>query len=150
MPGFGIGADLTAEYLSEVKSGIFRRMLITFLVCYVVLFILICIVSGGFSRRTIHLTNVAHKIGDGNYDQNLDDLSQPILEDELTQLANIFKAMVEKVRTREFRLKKEVSELRIEIDESRRLKAMKEFEDNDFFRNLTEKTQTIRNRDLEK
>lgn len=146
VPGFGIGADLTAEYLREIKSGIFRRMLITFLVCYVILFILICIISDSFTRRTINLANVAHEIGDGNYDQNLDEFSQPLLEDEITQLANIFKAMIDKIKNREFKLKQQVSELRIEIDENRRLREVKEITDNDFFKELTEKAKSIRNR----
>lgn len=146
VPGFGIGADLTAEYLSEIKSGIFRRMLITFLVCYIILFILVCIVADSVTRRTINLTNVAHEIGDGNYEQDLDSFSKPMIEDEITQLANIFKAMVDKVRTREFKLKQQVSDLRIEIDEKRRLEEVREITDNDFFKELTEKAKLIRNR----
>lgn len=146
VPGYGIGADLTAEYLDDVKSGIFRRMLITFLVCYVILFLLICIVADSFTRRTINLTHVAHEIGDGKYDQDLKDFSQPLLEDEITQLANIFQSMVAKVSTREFKLKQQVSNLCIEIDENRRLEEVKEITDNDFFKDLTEKAKLIRQR----
>lgn len=146
VPGVGIGADLTAEYLREIKSGIFRRMLITFLVCYLILFILICIVADNLTRRTISLANVANEIGDGNYEHNLDEFSQPLLEDEITQLANMFKAMMDKVKNREFTLKKQVSDLRIEIDEQRRSEEVKEITDNDFFKELTEKAKLIRNR----
>lgn len=146
VPGFGIGADLTAEYLDDIKSGIFRRMLITFLVCYTFLFILICVVADSVTRRTIKLTSAAHEIGDGNYDQDLDEFSEPMLEDEITQLASIFKAMVDKVRTREFKLKQQVSALRIEIDEKRRLEEVREITDNDFFKELTEKAKLIRKR----
>jgi HAMP domain-containing protein len=146
VPGVGIGADLTAEYLSEIKSGILRRMLITFAIFYILLFLLICIVAEGLTRPTINLAQAANEIGEGNYEQDLSGFSKSFIEDEITQLADIFKAMVDKVRTREFKLKQQVSELKIEIDEKRRHEEVKEITDNDFFKELTEKAKLIRGR----
>lgn len=145
VPGYGIGADLTAEYLEDIKSGIFRRMLITFLVCYAILFILIFIVADSFTRRTIDLANAAYEIDDDSYDEDLLEFSRPLIEDEITQLAYIFKDMVDRVKAREFSLKQQVSDLRIEIDEKKRLEEFQEITDNDLFKRLTEKSKIIHN-----
>jgi HAMP domain-containing protein len=146
VPGVGIGADLTAEYLGKIRSGILRRMIITFAIFYILLFLLVYIVAERFTRPTINLAQAANAIGEGDYYHDLSSLPKSKVDDEITQLANVFKAMVEKVRTREFKLKQQVSELRIEIDEKRRLEEVREITDNDFFRELLEKAKTIRHR----
>lgn len=146
VPGVGIGADLTAEYLGVIKSGILRRMIITFAIFYILLFVLIYIASERFTRPTINLAQAAGEIGEGNYEHDLSNLPKSLIEDEITQLADVFRGMVEKVRTREQKLKQQVSELRIEIDEKRRLEEVKEITDNDFFKELIEKAKTIRHR----
>lgn len=146
VPGFGIGADLTAEYLGEIKSGIFRRMLITFLVCYVILFILVYIMTDSVIRCTINLTKAVHEIEDGNYPQDLNEVPHPFIEDEITQLATIFRAMLDQVKVREFRLKEQVSALRTEINEKSHIEEAKDMADNDFFKELTEKAKIIRDR----
>ncbi|WOD37063.1 hypothetical protein [Nodosilinea sp. E11] len=142
--GVGIGADLTAEYLSDIKRGILQRMIWTFIICYIILFTLIYIMSDGFTRRAINLAQAANKISEGNYEQDLLGNSKVVIEDEITQLADIFKVMLDKVRTREFKLKQQVSDLKIEIDGKKRLEAVKEITDNDFFKELTEKAKAIR------
>jgi hypothetical protein len=43
-------------------------------------------------------------------------------------------------------LKQQVSNLRIEIDEKKRLEEVQEITDNDFFKDLTEKAKLIRQR----
>lgn len=142
--GVGIGADLTAEYLSGIKRDILQQMIWTFVICYIILFALIYIVSDGLTRRAINLAQAANKISEGNYEQDLSGYSKVLIKDEITQLADIFEVMVDRVRTREFKLKQQVSDLKIEIDEKKRLEAVKEITDNDFFKDLTEKAKSIR------
>lgn len=66
--------------------------------------------------------------------------------DELGQLARIFQKMAEQVYLREQRLKQQVQELKIEIDEAKRQKQVKEIVETDFFQDLMGKAQTLRQR----
>jgi len=66
--------------------------------------------------------------------------------DELGQLARIFQKMAQQVHLREQRLKQQVQELKIEIDEAKRQKQVKEIVETDFFQDLVGKAQTLRQR----
>ncbi len=66
--------------------------------------------------------------------------------DEIGQLARVFKKMAHEVYSREQRLKQQVRELRIEVDESKRKKQVKEIVETDFFQDLTLKAQALRKR----
>lgn len=64
--------------------------------------------------------------------------------DALGQLARTFVRMAREVRAREERLKAEVRELRIEIDEARQAKRVAEITDTDYFRNLRARAADLR------
>lgn len=66
--------------------------------------------------------------------------------DELGQLARIFQKMAQQVYLREQRLKQQVQELKIEIDEAKRQKQVKEIVETDFFQDLVGKAHTLRQR----
>ena len=66
--------------------------------------------------------------------------------DEIGQLARVFAQMAQQVYSREQRLKQQVRDLRIEIDEAKRQKQVKEIVETDFFQDLTAKAQVLRNR----
>ncbi|WP_017299049.1 HAMP domain-containing protein [Nodosilinea nodulosa] len=66
--------------------------------------------------------------------------------DEIGQLARVFDRMAQQVYTREQKLKQQVRDLRIEIDETKRKKQVKEIVETDFFQDLTAKAQKLRNR----
>jgi len=63
---------------------------------------------------------------------------------ELKQLARVFQNMVRQVYAREEKLKQQVQELKIEIDEVKRKKQVKEIVDTDFFQDLQTKARNIR------
>ncbi|MEM7648234.1 MAG: HAMP domain-containing protein [Cyanobacteria bacterium P01_A01_bin.70] len=67
--------------------------------------------------------------------------------DEIGQLARIFRKMALEVYEREQRLRHQVQELRVEIDETKRNQQVKEIVDTDFFRDLAIKAKALRNRD---
>lgn len=67
-------------------------------------------------------------------------------QDELGQLARVFNHMAQEVYVREKRLKKQVKELRIEIDEVKRHKQVTEIVESDFFQDLTAKANSLRQR----
>ena len=65
-------------------------------------------------------------------------------EDALGQLARTFVRMAREVRSREERLRRQVEELRIEIDESRQARKVVEITDTDYFRDLRSRAAELR------
>ncbi len=66
--------------------------------------------------------------------------------DELGQLARVFQTMAHEVYSREERLKQQVQQLQIEIDQSKRQKQVREIVETDFFQNLQAKARVMRHR----
>jgi CheY-like chemotaxis protein len=64
--------------------------------------------------------------------------------DELGQLARVFQRMAREVHTRERRLKQEVQQLRIEIDEVRTARQVAEITETDYFQDLQRKVDQLR------
>lgn len=65
-------------------------------------------------------------------------------DDALGQLARVFQRMAREVFERERRLKAEVQQLRIEIDETKAAREVTEITDTDYFRELQEKARSLR------
>ena len=65
-------------------------------------------------------------------------------DDALGQLARVFQRMAREVFERERRLKAEVRQLRIEIDEAKAVREVTEITDTDYFRELQEKARSLR------
>jgi CheY-like chemotaxis protein len=67
--------------------------------------------------------------------------------DALGQLARVFQRMAGEVYAREERLKQQVQELRIQIDEGKKAREVAEITDTDYFRTLQEKARQLRARE---
>jgi CheY-like chemotaxis protein len=65
-------------------------------------------------------------------------------DDALGQLARVFQDMAREVRAREERLRHEVMELRIEIDEVRQAERVAEITETDYFKNLRRQANDLR------
>jgi DNA-binding response OmpR family regulator len=65
-------------------------------------------------------------------------------EDALGQLARTFQKMAREVRLREERLRQQVQELRIEIDEARQAQKVAEITETDFFKSLRAQADRLR------
>jgi two-component system cell cycle response regulator len=65
-------------------------------------------------------------------------------EDALGQLARTFQRMAHEVQAREDRLKAQVAELRIEIDNAQQAQRVAEITDTDYFRSLRDRAKTLR------
>lgn len=65
-------------------------------------------------------------------------------DDALGQLARVFQRMAREVRLREEKLKQQVSELKIALDEKRQEKKVAEITETDFFRNLQSEADSLR------
>jgi len=66
--------------------------------------------------------------------------------DELGQTAGVFRQMANEVYNREQRLKLQVEELRIEVDEARKARQVAEVTDSAYFRELQKRAKDLRNR----
>jgi DNA-binding response OmpR family regulator len=65
-------------------------------------------------------------------------------DDALGQLARVFQRMAREVYAREQRLKQEVQELRIELDEARQERQVAEITETDYFQRLQAQAQDLR------
>ena len=64
--------------------------------------------------------------------------------DALGQLARVFQGMAKEVAAREQRLRREVQQLRIEIDEARATRQIQEITESDYFQRLQQKVDELR------
>jgi methyl-accepting chemotaxis protein len=94
------------------------------------------------------IAGVAELITEGSLDapacanQDLGDVAQR--GDELGQLARVFQNMCREVYAREERLRQEVHQLRIEIDQVKQQRQVSEITDSDYFQNLQARAKDIR------
>ncbi|PYE54785.1 HAMP domain-containing protein [Deinococcus yavapaiensis] len=141
-----VGIDFTASEVDDVQNAILGQVALVFAMVYLVLFFLVYIVSGVLTRPITVLTAAAEKVGDGDYNQDFGRLVRVRTRDEIVVLAQVLTGMTEKVREREQSLRREVLELRIEIDQAKKEKQVKEIVDTDFFRDLKGKAASMRAR----
>jgi methyl-accepting chemotaxis protein len=142
----GIGIDFEADYVDEVQDAILATTARAFAITYLFLFFLVFLFSGVITSPIQALTEIAERIGEGDYNQNLGQLSNKRFKDEISKLAEVFEIMVDKVKQREETLKKEVVQLKIEIDESKRQKQVDAIIDSDSFQDLKKRANALRNR----
>ena len=134
-----------AGYLVEINRS--RQVLFIVISVFVLIAAGLAIIAVDriVARPILRIAHVAADIEAETFE--LDHLS-PVTRrtDELGQLARIFKKMAQQVYLREQRLKQQVQELKIEIDEAKRQKQVKEIVETDFFQDLVGKAQTMRRR----
>jgi len=141
-----VGIDFDATYVVNVQEGIRNSIGASFLITSVTLVLLVFLISQFFTRPIRNLTKAAELIGEGNYDQDLTALHRSRFPDEIATLAQVFEIMVGKVYQREQALLRQVAELKIEVDESKRQKQVSEIVDTGFFQDLREKAREMRER----
>lgn len=139
-----LGVDIKADYVTNLQNEIKGKMIGAFAITYGTLFVLVFLVSRVLTRPLDQLTDAAERIGEGNYDENLKLIKQAPFPDEINILTTVFETMVNKVRQREESLKRQVTELKIEIDQSKRQKQVSEIVDTDFFQDLVTKARKLR------
>jgi HAMP domain-containing protein len=142
----GFGIDFEAAYVQQVQDNIKNSVAFAFAITYGVLFVAVLILSNVLTQPIITLTGAAERIGEGDYQQNLSGLGAGLFADEIGALAHVFTIMVDKVYQREQSLRKQVEDLRIEIDDVKRQTQVSEIVDTDFFRDLQAKARTMRER----
>ncbi len=96
-----------------------------------------------YLEQVRHVINAAAAVEDGRFEpESLDDVARRT--DALGQLARVFQRMAREVRAREERLRQQVAELRIEIDEARQAHKVAEITDTEYFKGLREQAADLR------
>jgi hypothetical protein len=100
-----------------------------------------------YLRNVAIVTDAAAAVETGRFDcPGLNEVAQRT--DALGQLARMFEKMVKEVQEREAKLKEQVQQLRIEIDQSRRERQVAEITETDYFYQLQQKAANLRQRRL--
>ena len=90
-----------------------------------------------------HVTRAAGAVEAGDFDaESLRAVAAR--DDALGRLARVFSRMADEVKAREERLRAEVRELRIEIDEARQARGVSEITGTDYFKDLRERAGELR------
>ena len=141
-----LGVDFDANYVIDVQNEIRKNILLVFLVSYPLMLILVFFISKSLTLPITNLTSIACQIGDGNYDQDFSIFGPRTFPDEISTLADVFQQMLGKVNSREQKLRRQVAELIVEIDEKKRRDDVSQIIETDFFRNLQANADAMRQR----
>ncbi len=96
-----------------------------------------------YLRHVVRMTDAAAAVESGQFTTtSLDDVAQRT--DGLGQLARVFQHMAKEVYAREQRLKQQVQELRIELDQAKKESQVAEITETEYFRQLKAKAQDLR------
>jgi YesN/AraC family two-component response regulator len=96
-------------------------------------------------QQVARLTDAAAAVEAGEFDPvSLDVVAKQ--GGELGRLARVFQQMAREVYAREQRLRQEVQELRIKIDQARKARLVAEVTESDYFRRLQQQARALRSR----
>lgn len=141
-----VGVDYQLAYVEQVRAGVREQLFPVLIVSYLVLMGIVTLLSSALVRPLRRLTTAAGRIADGEYDLNLEEITATRFPDEMYDLSHSFAVMAEKVGARERSLTREVQRLKVEIDATKRAKAVEEITGTDFFSDLASKATKMRAR----
>lgn len=141
-----VGIDFVASEVREIQNDISRTVIISAIVAFISLFTVVYLMSSFLTEPIMKLTQAAQLVGEGDYSQDFSGMIHKRMQDEIDVLAHNFAVMVSKVYHREQTLRRQVEELKIEIDETKRSRQVEEIVETDFFRDLQAKANRMRSR----
>jgi len=141
-----VGVDMRDTTVKALQERIRNAVLPAFLITYGVLFIAVWAIAYQISRPLRTLTHAAERVADGDYSEGVIPQINALIRDETSTLSDVFRQMVDKVAARERSLKKQVQELRIEIDRVKQQSQVSEIVETDFFQDLRVKAREMRKR----
>jgi sigma-B regulation protein RsbU (phosphoserine phosphatase) len=118
-----------------------------FFVVLLVVSSLAFLLSRMLTRPILKVTHAARAMEKGELGEDeITNLSQSKGKNEVASLSRVFASMATQVKNRENRLKKQVEELRIKIDESKKIKEVTKITRSDYFQRLQEDAKKMRKR----
>lgn len=108
--------------------------------------VMVYVLARQIAKPVLDLTDVAVAIEAGQYEETHSPQIEAVKKrfDELGQLASVFQTMAEQVYAREQKLKRQVAELRIEIDQAKKTRQVAEITETDYFQDLRRKAKQLR------
>jgi hypothetical protein len=139
-----VGVDMTAEDVTRAQASVRNASILAFIVAYAGVLAATFLLSGSITKPLSAITREAKTLEQGApfEPERLARVGRG--SDEVAQLARVFSQMAVQVQTREQKLKQEVIQLRIEIDEAKRALQVAEIADTDYFQNLQAKAKDMR------
>jgi len=150
----GIGADVAKFHEAATLVGEAIQAKVTSLTWLMLVIggvtVVVVVGVGGYLAQQVaapirRVTEAARLVEQGDFQL---DVLTPLLarstEDEVVRLAHVFHKMAGQVRQREQTLRRQVEELRIEIDEVRRAREVAEITETEYFRQLQKKASEAR------
>jgi hypothetical protein len=136
---------LTDSVKAAIQTSVVRSVLVSVAVIVVGSFISL-LLSSSITQPVRKLTGAARAIERGERFESERIASLTKARDELADLTRVFSQMAIEVQVREERLKRQVEELRIKIDEARKARQVAEITETEYFRHLREHAQEMRER----
>ncbi|MFP3911524.1 MAG: ECF transporter S component [Desulfobacteraceae bacterium] len=102
--------------------------------------------SKKITAPVVTLTNVAHRVGEGDYSHVAELRTIGSRPDELGTMATVFSDMVRSVEKREQDLRQEVRTLRVRIDRKKQTADLEKITGSDYFKTLKQKAGNLRRR----
>jgi methyl-accepting chemotaxis protein len=139
-----VGVDMTAEDVVQVQSQIRDASLVVFVIAYVGVFIAVLLLSDTITRPLRSITGAAQSLEQGEpfEPEKLAHVERG--SDEIGRLARVFSKMAIQVQAREQKLKQEVAQLKIELDQVKSARQVAEITETDYFRTLQQKAKEKR------
>ncbi len=138
--------DMTAQSVINVQNNIKDASVRVFIIVLICLLAIIPLMAAVITNplKIVTLAARALELGTSPDRTRLQRATKG--HDEVSQLAGVFSRMADEVEAREQKLKRQVEELKIEIDLSKQQKEVAEITETDFFRELQQKAQRYRAR----
>ena len=139
-----LGVDLQEAYVAKVRAGTLRAFFRAFGDMYSTMLLIAFLMARSITRPIVALTEAARRISQGEFEQDLSHIREAsFFHHEIDELAE---AIEESGRAHlsERRLRKQVAELKIQINEVKRRKQVAQIVENDFFQDLQAKARGLR------
>jgi len=136
---------LTDSVRAAIQTSVVRSVLVS-LAVIVVGALISFLLSSSITQPVSKLTSAARAIERGERFEPESIASLTEARDELAHLARVFSRMAIEVRAREERLKRQVMELRIEIDEVKKARQVAEITETEYFQHLRHHAAKMRKR----
>lgn len=145
---FAVTWALYSDQIGDLtsKDAMVRAVYFSGIVSVIILvigFLVSVFLAKRVTEPVIKISKATEKVENGNYSLNeLNDVSSR--SDELGQLSRVIQSMASEVKERENRLKRQVSELQIEIDQNAKSREVEEIVESDYFKTLKAKVRSFR------
>ncbi len=141
-----VGIDMKAQDVITIQNRIKQTSFLAFILVLLGLLVAVFLISFTITTPLRHVTDAARSLESGDRFQEGQLASVMKGHDELAQLARVFSKMAIEIQGREEKLKRQVEELRIEIDEAKKARHVEEIVESDYFKQLQSNVQVLRQR----